>query len=330
MTTFVQRVVQVSVQLAQNTQTNQPSTFQGTGVAGADGTNQVNLIGHRVSAHIENSGSPADGRARVKVWGMAPSLMNQLSTLGLVFNLVPKNTLTITAGQVVNGVPQLSTVFSGTVWAAYGDYSNQPDVPFIFECLSGASDATSNVPPSSFQGQQKVADMMAGFARQMNLGFENNGVTQTLNNAYFTGGAKVQADKCARAAGISWGIINGNVLAIWPKGGNRNTPQPIVISRETGMISYPAFTQQGIIVKTLFNPQIAFGGLVEVRSSLLGAIAAAQPNQANATGNTTTFPTQWAVNKLDLDLEANLPDGQWMSSVYAYNPSYARSIIPPT
>jgi len=83
-------------------------------------------------------------------------------------------------------------------------------------------------------------------------------------------------------------------------------------------------------VKTLFNPQIAFGGLVQVRSSLLGAIAAAQPNQANATGNTTTFPTQWAVNKLDLDLEANLPNGQWMSSVYAYNPNYARSIIPPS
>ena len=43
------------------------------------------------------------------------------------------------------------------------------------------------------------------------------------------------------------------------------------------MISYPAFTQQGVIVKTLFDPTISFGSLVQVKSSLLSAIASAQP-----------------------------------------------------
>lgn len=324
-TSFVERIVQVSVTLAQNTQTNQPNTFA------ESGTSQVNLIGSRVECRIENSGAPVDGRARVRIWGMTPSLMNQLATLGLVFNLVPKNTLMIQAGQVVNGLPQLSTVFSGTIWAAYGDYTNQPDVPFTFECLAGAADASISVPATSFPAAFDVATAMSGLARQMNLGFENNGVSISMPPTYLSGSAKTQADKLARWAGISWGIINGNTLSIWPRGGNRTTQSVPVISKATGMITSPAFTQQGIIVKTLFNPQVAFGGLVEVQSSVLAGIASVQPNQPNATGNApSTFPTQWAVNKLDLLLDSLLPKGQWMSTIYAYNPNYSRAILPPT
>ncbi len=313
---FTQKLITVAVQLAPNTQTNQPNTFA------ESGTDTVTLSGSRTSVRIENSGAPADGRAQVKIWGMTPSLMNQLATLGLVFNLVPKNVLTIQAGDSVSG---MATVFTGTIWAAYGDYQAQPDVPFIFECLSGAAAAVINTPASSFQGSADVATIMSGFARQMNLGFENNGVSVQLTNAYFSGSAKQQADKCAADADINWGIVNGNTLSIWPKGGNRNTPNVATISPATGMVTYPAFTQQGIIVKTTFNPLIAFGSLIKVESSLLSGIAAAQGGSSPS----TTFPTQWAVNKLDLALDSLLPKGQWLATIYAYNPNYSRAIIPP-
>lgn len=319
---FAKRLIQVQVQLASNTGTNQPNTFN------ESGTDTVTLSGSRTSVRVENSGAPADSRATIRVWGMTPSLMNQLSTLGLVFNLVPKNTLTIMAGDADNnGEPtNMSAVFSGTIWAAYGDYQSQPDVPFVFECLAGAADAAISVPASSFPGSSDVATMMAGFARQMNLGFENNGVSLQLNNQYFSGSAKAQAQRCADNAGISWGIVNGNTLAIWPRGGNRQQTGTVpIISPATGMVSYPSFTQQGIIVKTLFNPQIAFGGLVQVDSSLLNSIANAQ----NVVPLASTFPTQWAVNKLDLSLDSLVPKGDWLSTVYAYNPGYSRVIFPP-
>lgn len=325
--TFSQKLISVAVQLATNTQTNQPNSFS------ESGTDAVTLSGSRTNVRIMNSGAPADGRATVKIWGMTPSLMNQLSTLGLVFNIVPKNTLTISAGDTASG---LSTVFSGTIYAAYGDYSAQPDVPFIFECLSGVAAATAPAAVSSFSGTKNVADIMSGLARQMNLGFENNGVTTQISNPYLSGSFKTQADKIAEHAGISWGIFNGNLLSIWPKGGNRNTPNVPVISTETGMIGYPAFTQQGIIVKTLFNPQISFGGLVMVTSSLLSSLASAQSQQgsqssssSSSSSSSTTFPSQWAVNKLDLSLDSLLPKGDWMSTVYCYNPGYSKAILPP-
>jgi hypothetical protein len=317
---FAQKLISVSVQLAVNTQTNQPSSF-----AGSSGNNNVTLTGSRTSVIVENSGAAAGGTARVKIWGMTPSLMNQLSTLGLVLNLVPKNTLTISAGQLVNGVPQLATIFTGTIWAAYGDYESQPDVPFIFECLSGAADAVISAPASSFPGSADVATMMSGFARQMNLGFENNGVTTRLVNACFNGAVMVQARMCAEAAGIKWGIF-GNTLAIWPRGGNRNTPNVPIISKATGMIGYPAFTQGGIIVKTLFNPLISFGSLVMVQSSLLAGIASTKPSGLPPA---QAFPTQWAVYKLDLALDSLVPKGQWMSTIFAYNPNSPHPILPP-
>jgi hypothetical protein len=170
--------------------------------------------------------------------------------------------------------------------------------------------------------------MMSGFARQMNLGFENNNITVNLTHAYFSGSARTQAQKCAEAAGIEWGIVNGNTLAIWPRGGNRNTPSIPEVSPATGMISYPSFTQQGIIVKTVFNPLISFGSLITVKSTLLSGIASAQ--QQTSQSATQTFPTQWAVNKLDLDLDSLMPKGQWLSTIFAYNPGYAKAIIPPS
>lgn len=308
---LVQRKIAVTVQLAANTGTNQPVTFA------ESGSDTVKLEGHRTTVRVHNSGAPVDCHADVKVYGMTPSLMNQLSTLGLVFNIVPRNVLTIAAGDDESG---MSNVFTGTIFSAYGDYSAQPNVPFHFSCLQSGADAVIAAPATSFNGSAGVADIMAGFARQMNLSFENNGVATKLSNPYFSGAVKGQAEACAQAAGISWGIV-GNVLAIWPKGGNRNAPNVPTISPLTGMAYYPAFTQQGIIVKTVFNPQITFGGLVKIESSLLSGIAGAQP--------TTNFPTQWAVNKLDLSLDSLVPKGDWLSTIYAYNPQFAKAIIPP-
>ena len=344
---FAQRLITVTVQLAPNTGTNQPNTFV------ESGSDTVTLIGSRTSVRVQNSGAAANNSATIKIWGMTPSLMNQLATLGLVFNLVPKNQLTIQAGTMgPSGIPNLATIFTGNVWAAYGDYSAQPDVPFIFECLSYAADSVLNVPPSSFPGSTDVGNIMSGFARQMNVGFENNfpaaggsnanATGITLSNAYFTGAVRIQAQKCATAADIYWGLF-GNVLAIWPKGGNRKpgTQSVPVISPINGMISYPAFTQQGIVVSTLFDPTISFGSLVQVNSSLLSGIAATQaaksqvpqpsaPSSASQMAAASqTFPSMWAVNKLDLALDSLLPKGQWMSTIWAYNPGYARTIIAP-
>jgi hypothetical protein len=314
--TFVERKVDLTFQLAQNTQTNQPNSFA------EGGSDTVTVSGLRTSVRIQNSGAPADCRADVRIWGLTPSLMNQLSTLGLVFNLVPKNTLTISAGN--EGDATLSPIFIGVIYYAYADFSAQPDVPFHCVCTSTTANAVIPAKASSYTGGTSVATIMQNLARLMGLGFENNNVTTQLASPYFSGSAMDQVRQCAEHAGISFGIV-GSTLAIWPRGGNRNTPNIPVISKANGkLIGYPAFTQQGIIVKSIFDPTVSFGSLIRVESELFQGIASAQ-----ASANANIFPTEWAVNKLDLALDAKMPKGDWMSTMFAYNPNYSKTIIPP-
>lgn len=319
---FVQRLITVAIQLAPNPGTNQPATFAGTS------SDTATISGLRTSVRIKNSGSPVHQSADVKVWGLTPSLMNQLATLGLVWDLVPRNSMTIQVGQAdARGFPtNMSTVFQGTMWESYGDYSAQPDVPFHFTCVAGAADAAISVKASSFPGSSDVASVMSGLARQMNLGFRNFGVNAKQQNLYLRGSAKQQADKLATMANITWGYVQGGaVMGIWPKGGNADTPSVPTIGVDTGMIGYPAYTQQGIIVKSVFDPRLSFGSLFKVRSSVLSGISGALAARAAP----IPFPTQWAVSKLDLALDSLLPKGEWSATVYGYNPGKANTILPP-
>lgn len=312
---FLQRQIAISIALAQNTQTNQPNTFA------ESGTNQVNIQGLRTSVQVRDAGSLIS-TATVKIWGLTPSLMNQLSSLGLVLNLVPKNIIAISAG---NSGGQLSTIFKGTIWNAYGDYSGQPDVPFVMTCnQAGANNIISSL-PTSYPNPFSVATAMSNLASKMGLGFAANGVSVMLPRLYLSGSPLVQARKLADAANVDIGFSpDGNTLEITTKTGSRQNQTMVKINKQTGMIGYPAFTQQGIIVKTLFNPQLAFKQNVEVDSIVLSSISNVQAAKGQP------FPTQWTINKLDLDLDAYLPRGQWMSTIYGYNPARAGTILPPS
>jgi hypothetical protein len=145
---------------------------------------------------------------------------------------------------------------------------------------------------------------MASLATQMDLAFENSGVSGvTLLDPYFPGTAREQARACAEHSGISWTIDNGK-LAIWPAGQARGTQIP-VISSDTGMIGYPAFSPQGIIVRALFNPSITFMQRIQVNSSIKAA-----------TG-------QWDIFELTYDLESMTLGGKWMMTIGATWPGYA-------
>lgn len=305
--TFTRKKLEVSIQLASDTQTNQPNTFAGTG---ADTTT---IRDKRMSVRVQNSGAPSNSTALVSIYGMTESVMNQLSTLGMVLNLVPKNVLTIKAGEG----DQLTAVFSGTIVQAYADMAAAPDVPFIMECQSGLAEATGNVPPTSYRGQVAVSTIMSGFARQMNVGFENNGVDGTLTNPYYRGSIDAQRKQCADEAGINAEVVNGNVLAIWPKFGSRTsiTKIPLIAAPPDGaMIGRPSFTQQGVMYRNLFNPEIAFGAKVEIRTR--------ERALAKANG-------QWTNYKLDLALDSQLPRGRWEMTGYCYNQDSPNPVIMP-
>lgn len=262
----------------------------GQGSFGESGFDTVTLSGLRVIANIAKFGGAAMGQANLRVYGMPQTMMNQLSTLGMLVTQARRNIVAISAGSDDSGMSQ---VFQGTITDAFADYSAAPDVSFQMSAAAGLFQAIKPVAPNSFKGSADVATIMSGLASQMGFAFENNGVSVQLSNPYFPGTARDQVVACATAANINFST-DDQKLAIWPKGGSRGGLIPL-ISPETGMVGYPAFNSLGMVVTTLYNPGITHGGQIKVQSSLTPACG------------------MWVVNNLTHDLAAELPGGPWFT-----------------
>jgi hypothetical protein len=104
----------------------------GTGTFGTTGQNQVDISGLRMSARINRGGGAAPATLSLDIWGMTLSDMNALSTLGLVATTYRKNSVLVRAGDANS----MSTVFTGTIYVAYADLSDQPDVRFHVEAAA--------------------------------------------------------------------------------------------------------------------------------------------------------------------------------------------------
>jgi hypothetical protein len=268
----------------------------------SEGGNSANLPdGLKMIAYIEHAGGLSDGTLDLTIYGMTRSLMNQLSTLGMQINLVPKNLITLTAGEP----GKMSTAFIGYIIAAYADFNASPDVAFHITAHTLGPFGAQPLEPSSFKGSADVATVMSGFATKMGLRFENNGVTAQLQNQYYSGSVRTQAQACVKAAGISWNHGEGGILAIWPKNGSRNNGQiPKIAPPPNGsMIGYPTYTAYGIMLRSLYDPTIGFGQKIQVQSSVL------------TTG-------EWAVYGLSHHLESQTPNGKWETEILAYNPKH--------
>ena len=303
---YQQRLLQFAVTLAPNQGTGQPVKFAGSN------SNTVTLEGFRASVRIENAGAPAKVQSRVLIYGLNDTTIQQLSVLGIVFNSIQKNAIKISAGNPTAG---FSAVFGGTIWSAMADYNKAPDVPFVVQAQSGYINQVIPIPASSFPQSTDVATMMSGFAAQYPLGFENNGVTVQLPPSYFPGTLDQQIRRAAKAANINAEIVDGGTkLAIWPVGGSRTSLTSVpLISKTSGMIGYPVPSPNGyLIVRNLFNPQIAFGGTVQVQSDVVP--------QANRS---------WVVQKMDLELDSLIPKGQWRQVLYCYPVGFPAPPPPP-
>lgn len=280
-------------------------TFKlGQGSFGTAGTDTVKLSGLRCSATIIKAGGQSMSMANVRVWGMTLEMMNKLSTLGLFVTQVRRNVLIVEAGDEQAG---MSVVFEGTIQDAWADFGGMPDVPFVVQAFAGLEEAIKPVPPTSYRGPTDVATIMLSLANQMGLAFENTGVQGVvLADPYFPGTAREQALRVAAAANINMSIDVGK-LAIWPKGKERGSQVP-VISPETGMIGYPSYTSKGVVVRSLYNPNVAFGSKIQINSSLKPASG------------------QWIVYMLQYHLESQLPNGEWSMMMEAAPPGFGPPI----
>ena len=260
----------------------------------AGGGNSITLKGLRMSCRITIPGGATMSQLEGVIYGVPLSVMNQLSTVGKQLDRQAKNTIVVMAGDAQSGQ---SLVYSGTLFSAYVDAQNMPQVGFRVSGMEGHYEAIKPVAPTSVEGSGDVSTIMQGLAGQMGLTFENSGVKVKINNPYLSGSARMQVLTLAKHAGIEH-VINCGKLAIWMPGQPRQGTSSM-FSAATGMVGYPAFNQASVIVKKVFDPTAVLGGQIQVQSDLTPACGA------------------WLSKNVTHDLEVLVPHGRWFTTIEA-------------
>lgn len=239
------------------------------------------------------------------VFGLPLSIMNQLSTFGTQINLLPKNSITVSAGDD-SGLQQ---AWSGSIIACVIDF-NQPEVAMRITANAAAAFSAGSVTPLSFTGKVDVPTVMGQIAQQMGLQLENNGVNSQLSNSYLYGSPRDMYNKIRRHADI-YATIDRGTLAIWPKFQNRTSAGAAITISPTDqtLIGYPAFTANGMMFTALYNSGFGIGKQVTIEDS--------QITQANAT---------WNIYNVNHNLESQEPNGKWESILFATSPKFPTPI----
>lgn len=277
----------------------------GTGLFGAQKGNTKIIRELRTDCDIEKNGHPSKNMLKLKIYGMKREVMDLLTATPFGPKKVRKDHIQVLAGDTARCE---DVIFEGEISAAWASYQQPPNLYFRVEALAGYYHAIAPSTPRSYQGSVDVASVMKDLAAEMGYSFENWGVDTKLSDPYLPGPAWSQAAQLAEAANIEFGIDDGVLfickrraprVKINPLAPNESSRTAPLISKDTGMISYPVFGKKGIKVETLFNPAIKFGGIVKVESSIA---------QANYT---------WKVDQLHTHLQSETPGGKWMQKIHA-------------
>ena len=253
--------------------------------------NQLQSTGLRVSCNIINGNGAVSPTANIQIYGLALDKMLKLmriqwNTMGAV-----QNTILIEAGEEGS---ELFKVYSGNITFAKIDMANAPNVSLNIESQSAIVDSLLPVQSKIFEANTDAATMIKNICKDMGYRFENNGASKIIADGGTYNGTRINMIKSIADAADFDLYIEQNNIAICPKGGPRKIPVPI-ISPKTGLVGYPIPDVRGVSFKAFYDPLIRFGGLVEIRDSILG----------------DTVNAKWRIFGTTVTIESNVDGGAW-------------------
>ena len=295
--TFVERKISVTFSLGPVGQVA-PYAY---GTFASTGKNTVTLEGLRIQCDISKVVVPGMGQAHLRIHGLTLSLLNDLSAIIPVKGDIPQvrfNQLIINAGDDIAG---MAKVFDGnTTMSTAIDMAGAPDSILEVQSAVGSYAAVQSIPVSTFPGTTSGKQILATLAAMdPALSFEYSGDDFQLDTPYLPGSRRDQILSVVEAGGVECTLDNG-ALCVWNRYGHRPANSIPLVSPATGLVGYPTNIGIGAMVKTVFNPNINVGGLVNIQSSLKFA--------------TGTFKVFEASHEID----SQLPGGRWFTTFHAY------------
>ena len=265
---------------------------QGTFSEGGD-TKIIEGLACEVTA--QKPGLPEKNSATVKIWGLTYEDMAQLTMLSFRPLESQHNLISVKAGEK-NG--PLALVFQGEITGASADFTTAPDVVMKFDAVSGSYPQQMAAGPMTVKGEAAADALFAQFARDAGYAYKNEGVTASVRNSRFSGSPLDKMEKLAQEVGCELIIDDGEVIVL--PAGQARAGEAVLLAKHTGLIGYPTFNENGIACSCIFNPALAYGGLVKVESIV-----------PRATG-------VWRISKLTHKIAAYTPGkGAWETKIEA-------------
>lgn len=257
-----------------------------------NGGNTVIIEGLPVSVTVTKQGGEAKNKASVTVDNLKLETATQLTTLAFKRLETYNNVIQIDAGS--QGA-ELSTIFIGEITSAVPVMGNDK-LSLKIEALAGYYPALIPSTPTSVQENTTVEKLMKQFADEAGYSFENKGITASIANSVFIGSPIEKAKTLARQADVDL-LIDDNKFTIQPFEAPKDGQIPL-LSKNTGLIGYPSFSNEGINCKSVFNDKLKVGSYFKLESVL-----------PHASG-------EWQITKVEHRLEAYTPNsGTWESDV---------------
>ena len=257
-----------------------------------NGGNTVIIEGLPVSVTVTKQGGEAKNKASVTVDNLKLETATQLTTLAFKRLETYNNVIQIDAGS--QGA-ELSTIFIGEITSAVPVMGDNK-LSLKIEALAGYYPALIPSTPTSVQENTTVEKLMKQFADEAGYSFENKGITASVANSVFMGSPIAKAKTLARQADVDL-LIDDNKFTIQPFEAPKEGQIPL-LSKGTGLIGYPSFSNEGINCKSVFNDKLKVGSYFKLESVL-----------PHASG-------EWQITKVEHRLEAYTPNsGTWESDV---------------
>jgi hypothetical protein len=278
--------------------------------------NSITLQGLRASVNIENAGGAMMGTLNASIYGLPLDHVNKLTSLMWKTPILASSGSSFSEFTVqvytIDGT-QESLLFNGEVLNAWADFSGMPQVALLVQANVGYSALVNASTPLSLPANTTVGTVMGQLAQKMGFSFECKDsalASQVVSSGSYYGNTAMEQARSMEDAYKFWmyqdATTDPPTLAIAPWGKARQS-LAVEITPQTGLIGYPLFNSSGVTFSCYYNPNIIFGGPVQISGSNV--------EQANA---------QWTVTSMSHQLSSQTPNGPWQSSIQAVSANFGQ------
>lgn len=261
----------------------------------------VRLSDYRCALSMSNAGGRSQSQIDLSIFNVNQDLTQMIVGQGFSTPRITNAVVSVLAG----AANEQTQIYQGTIYDAFVDYNQMPDVPLRIKSTSTYFYRVKPVAPNSYINGVDVAEVIKGLAKACNYTFVNHGVSVILKDMYLCGSAIEQIMDCVDAADIGCTIHNG-VVEISRKG-DFLSDVVTEISPETGLIGYPTVTNSGVLVNMVFSPKLRRLNRVNIKSG----------NKA-ANGLFT-------IRTMEHNISTKTPGGSWLTSMLVFPVGEQRS-----